>query len=276
LWEKKDKHCDPRKRADRPLGSWWDHVILDAESRLIVSMVVGRRTAETVHATWQDYFARTDGDLPLLITTDEYPAYFTIIVAVYGVPKEELELTPAEREEYDYAGMPDVYFPVEIAYTTVHKERAHGRVVRVEPRVVLGTEAQVEEVLAQGSTAPTINVSYVERWNGTQRHINARKARKVYTFSKDWVFHVAVTWLCVTAYNWCWAPRTLREQVSAEPARYRPRTPAMMSGLATQPWTLAQVLQCPVYRDPNQSKNRRKRKNQAKRQRRKRLRAEGR
>jgi hypothetical protein len=259
LWGKKDKHCDPARPADRTLGSWWDHVIVDAESRLIVSLVVGRRTSATALATWLDYYARTDGELPLLITTDEYPVYFSTIVSVYGVPKGALELTPEQRVAYDYDGMPEVYFPVEIAYTTVHKERAQGRVVGVEQRIVLGTTKQVEAVLAEGSTAPTINVSYVERWNGTQRHWNARKARKVYTFSKDWVFHVAVTWLVVTAYNWCWTPRTLREQVAAEPARYRQRTPAMVAGLAAAPLTLQQVLTCPVYKDHGKARNKRKR-----------------
>ena len=33
MWGKKDKHCDPEQSADRTLGSWWDHVIVDAESR---------------------------------------------------------------------------------------------------------------------------------------------------------------------------------------------------------------------------------------------------
>jgi hypothetical protein len=259
LWEKKDKHCDPEQPADRTLGGWWDHVIVDAESRLIVSLVVGRHTADTALETWLDYYARSDGDLPLLITTDEYPVYFSTLVTVYGVPKEELELTPEEREEFDYDGMPAVYFPVEIAYTTVHKERAQGRVVSVEQRIVLGSKQQGEAVLAEGNTAPTINVSYVERWNGTQRRFNARKARKVYTFSKDWLFHVAVTWLVVTAYNWCWTPRTLREQVQADPPRYRPRTPAMLAGLATEPWTLRQLLTCPVYRTHVKPKNKRKR-----------------
>jgi hypothetical protein len=99
----------------------------------------------------------------------------------------------------------------------------------------------------------------VERWNGTQRRFNARKARKVYTFSKDWLFPVAVTWLVVTAYNWCWTPRTLREQVQADPPRYRQRTPAMLAGLARGPWTLRQLLTCPVYRTHVKPKNERKR-----------------
>lgn len=208
---------------------------------------------------------RTDGDLPALITTDEYAASFTALVCTYGVRKEELELTDAERVEFDYDTLPPLYFPVEIAYATVPKERARGHVVRVAPRVVLGTAQQVEAVLTAGSTAPSITVSYRERCHGTQRHFNARKARKVYTFSKDWLLHVAVTWLCVVAYNWCWTPRTLREHVQVEPPRYRPRTPAMVAGLAEEPWTLGRVMSRPVYRGHSNPKRRKRRRRKAKR-----------
>jgi hypothetical protein len=269
LWEKKDKHCDPAAPADQQLGSWWDHVLLDAESKLIVTLKVGRRTLKTTLEAFADYYARTDGYLPELITTDEYAAYDTALVQTYGVPQEEFkrQLTAAEREEL--AGvleeMPPVYIPEEIGYATVPKERAQGRVVRVAPRVVLGTEKQMEAVLAEGTTAPTINVSYVERSHGTQRHCNARKARKVYTFSKEWLFPVAVTWLCVVAYNWCWAPRTLREPVQAQPPRYRQRTPAMVAGLAEESWTLHEVLAYRVYPKEDRPKKRKRRRRKGKR-----------
>ena len=247
-WEKKDKHCDPSDPADRCCGSYWDHILLDPESKLIVTLVVGRRTADTACEAFLDFYTRTDGQLPELITTDEYAPYFTVIVSVYGVRKEELELTEAEKEAVDWKQLPPLYFPVEIAYATVHKEREKGRVVRVEPRVLLGTPAQVEEALRQGTTAKTINTSYVERWNGTNRHFNARKARKVYTFSKDLFLHVAVTWLVVVFYNFAWKPYPLREQIQADPPRYHYRTPAMAAGLVSEPWTLQVILRYPIYR----------------------------
>jgi hypothetical protein len=213
-----------------------------------VTLIVGRRTADTACEAFLDFYTRTDGQLPELITTDEYASYFTVIVSVYGVCKEDLELTEAEKEALGWEQMPPLYFPVEIAYATVHKERAKGRVVRVEPRVLLGTPAQVEETLSQGTTARTINTSYVERWNGTNRHFNARKARKVYTFSKDVVFHRAVTWLVVVFYNFAWTPHPLREQIQANPPRYHYRTPAMAAGLAPEPWPLQVILGYPIYR----------------------------
>src|SRR4051794_25068779 len=75
LWEKKDKHCDPDDPADRQQGSFWDHVLLDPETKLIVSLVVGRRTAATAAAAFQDFYERTEGNLPELITTDAYAPY---------------------------------------------------------------------------------------------------------------------------------------------------------------------------------------------------------
>lgn len=231
----------------------------------MVSLVVGRRTSATFQTVFRDFYDRTDGYLPELIITDEYSAYFTVIIAMYGVAKEDLELTEAEKEAYGWTEMPPVYLPVEINYATVHKERANGRMVRVEPRVVLGTAQQIQAVLDAGDTAPTINVSYVERYHGTQRHFNARKKRKAYTFSKDAVFHGAVTWLVVTAYNWCWKPRTLRVQTQENPPRYEYRTPAQVAGLAVAPWDLQQVLAYPIYRERPPSKKRKRRRRKAKR-----------
>lgn len=262
-WEKKDKNCDASDPADRERGSYWDHVLLDADSRLIVSLVVGRRTAETLQQAWTDFYQRTDGALPALITTDEYAAYIRVIVSTYGVRKEDLEMTEAEKEQYDWDAMPAVYFPVEIAYATVHKEREQGRVVRVEQRVIFGTAKQVTEALAAGTTAPSINTSYIERWNGTQRNFNARKRRKTYGFSKELVFHVAVTWLCVVAYNFAWMPRTLRQRVQDDPPRYSYRSPAMAAGLTEQPWSLEQILRYPMYQQRSQRKKRKRRKRKA-------------
>jgi hypothetical protein len=247
MWGKKDKNCDPDDPADDPRGSWWDHVILDTKSRLIVSLIVGRRTLETLVSAWADFYERTDGGLPALVTTDEYAAYPTALVRTYGVPKGALELSAREKEELDTKSMPAVYFPEEINHATVHKEREGGRVVKIEQRIARGSKKAVDAVLKAGSTAPTINVSYVERCHGTQRHFNARKARKVYTFSKELAFHMAVTWLCVVFYNFGWAVRTLRQQTQVKPPRYQQRTPAIVAELTDHPWTLKEILARPFF-----------------------------
>ena len=81
--------------------------------------------------------------------------------------------------------------------------------VEIGTRVVFGTMAAVLLALGMSKVSRAINTSFVERQNGTDRHRNARKARKTYRFSKDWRYHEAVTYLTLYGYNFCWPVRTL-------------------------------------------------------------------
>ena len=83
--------------------------------------------------------------------------------------------------------------------------------VEIGTRVVFGTMAAVAAALGRSRVSRAINTSFVERQNGTDRHRNARKARKTYRFSKDWRYHEAVTYFTMYSYNFCWPVRTLRE-----------------------------------------------------------------
>jgi IS1 family transposase len=254
LWEKKDKHCDPDDPADAEQGSYWDHVIIDPETKLIVSMVVGRRNADTVVQVFTDFYDRTGGYLPELITTDEYAVYKTVILDTYGVWRQEMDLTEAEKEEMKDV-LDEYAFPEEIAYATVHKERVSGRVVAVTKRIVFGTEEQVETVLAESAQSQTINTSFIERSHGTQRQFNARKKRKAYTFSKELSFHENCAWLVVLWYNFGWCVRTLRKKVQEAPPRYKQRTPAMAAGLADHAWSMHELLSFPIYPPQNDPKS---------------------
>jgi hypothetical protein len=254
LWGKKDKQCDPADPDDAEQGSYWDHAIIDPETKLIISLVVGRRNADTVVQVFTDFYDRTDGCLPELITTDGYAVYETVILDTYGLWREELELTAEEEAEFDRVGMPEFYFPVEITYARVLKEKEGSRVVGVTSEVVLGSEEQAEKTLEESERSETINTSFMERWFGTQRQFNGRKKRKAYTFSKELSFHEASTWLVVVWYNFGWCVRTLRQQVQEDPPRYHYRTPAMAAGLADHPWTMHELLCYPLYppKDPPQ------------------------
>src|SRR2546423_9638768 len=85
---KKEQHCDPDKPADARQGDNWDHVALDPENRLVVSVVPGKRTEAKVHQLVRDFRARTFGRIMNLMTSDEYPAYQAAITAAYGVARE--------------------------------------------------------------------------------------------------------------------------------------------------------------------------------------------
>jgi IS1 family transposase len=222
-------------------------VIIDPETKLVVSLVVGRRNADTVVQVFTDFYDRTEGCLPELICTDEYAVYETVIIDTYGVWREELQLTAFEEAEFEQNGMPEFYFPVEITYATVHKEREGGRVVKVTEELVLGNEEQLEQTLAESERSQTVNTSFAERYHGTHRHFNARKKRKAYTFSKELSLHKACTWLVVVWYNFGWCVRTLRQKVQEKPRRYLKRTPAMAAGLTDHAWTMRELLCYPLY-----------------------------
>ncbi len=255
MWGKKDKRCNPLDPGDAGQGSYWDHVIIDPGTKLVISMVVGPRNADTVVHVFTDYFGRTDGSLPQLISTDEYAAYQTVILDTYGVWwRDEMGLTPEEVEDFEGTDMPEFYFPEEITYARVHKRREGGRVVEVTGEVVLGSDKQAEEVLAESGTSEAINTSFIERWFGTQRQFNARKRRKSYTFSKELGYHEACTWLVVTWYNFGWCVRTLRQKVQRTPPRYRQRTPAMAAGLSDHCWSMEELLRHPLYPKERQEK----------------------
>ena len=247
MWGKKDKQCDPDNPDDAEQGSYWDHVIIDPETKLIVSLVVGRRNADTVVQVFTDFYDRTNGALPELIATDGYAVYEAVILDTYGVWREDLGLTRAEEAEFDRQGMPAFYFPVEITYARVLKEKEGGCVVEVNSEVVLGSQEQAEETLAESERSQTINTSFVERYHGTQRQFNARKKRKTYTFSKELSFHEACMWLVVVWYNFGWCVRTLREKVQQDPPRYHYRTPAMVAELTDHAWTMHELLCYPLY-----------------------------
>jgi hypothetical protein len=210
-------------------------------------MVVGRRTAETVVQVFADFYDRTDGALPQLITTDGYAVYETVILDTYGAWQEEWELTPQEEAELGVEQLPEFYFPVEITYARVLKEKQGSRVLAVTSEVVLGTEEQAEEAVEESEQSETINMSFMERWFGTQRQFNGRKKRKAYTFSKELSFHEAATWLVVMWYNFGWCVRTLRQKVRDDPPQYHNRTPAMAAGLTDRVWTMRDLLSYPLY-----------------------------
>jgi IS1 family transposase len=247
LLEKKDKQCDPEDPDDAEQGSYWDHVIIDPETKLIISLVVGRRNADTVVQIFTDFYDRTGGYLPELICTDGYGVYEAVILDTYGVWREERERTPEEEAAFDRQEMPSFCFPPEITYARVVKEKENGRVVQVTSEVVLGSVEQAEETLAESEHSQTINTSFVERYHGTQRQFNGRKKRKAYTFSKELSFHEACTWLVVVWYNFGWCVRTLRQKVQEDPPRYHYRTPAMAAGLADRAWTMHELLGYPLY-----------------------------
>ena len=170
-----------------------------------------------------------------LITTDGYPAYEEAILNAYGET-----VTPPRTGKPGRPQAPYKVAPEGLNYAVVEKTREKGRVVKIVTRVVFGTMAAVAGALGLSSASRAVNTPFVERQNGTDRHRNARKARKTYRFSKDWRYHEAVTYLSMYTYNFCWPVRTLR--IKDEQGCWQNRSPAMAAGLTDHVWSISEWL----------------------------------
>jgi IS1 family transposase len=232
---KKEKHCDDDDPEDHFRGDCWDHVAFDPEHRLVVSVVPGERTAESVEELVGDVKQRLGGRAPALITTDEYSAYEGAILEAFGA-----EVVPPRTGRPGRPRSPYKVAPEGLNYATVHKTRKKGRVVSVETRVIFGTEATVASALEASAVSHTVNTAFVERHNGTDRNRNARRARKTYRFSKDWWIHRAASFFSKYSYNFCWPVRTLKAEDGAA------QTPAMLAKLADHVWTLLEWIRRPA------------------------------
>jgi hypothetical protein len=196
------------------------------------------RDAESVREVVDEVKDRTGGLVLDLVTSDDYPAYETALLNAYG---QEVATTATGRPSRKM--VPQKVPPPGMNYATVEKRREKGRVVEIVTRVVFGTMTAVQAALAKSKVSRRINTSFLERQNATDRHHNARKVRKTYTFSKDWGVHEAMTYLTKYSYNFCWPVRTLRERDTD--GRWRQRTPAMAAGLADHVWTMREWIRMP-------------------------------
>lgn len=267
---KKQAHCDVEQdRADHQKGDCWDHLAFDPEHRLVLDVEFGKRSATQVLALLKRVKTRLADRTPRLVTSDEFPSYATLLPRVW--PGAQPPLKPdgrRPRHGRPCAPPPQPQPDPALNYATVCKQRTEGRVTSVRTQVVFGTEASVAEALAKSKASTAVNTSFLERHNATDRHRNARKARRTYRFSKCWETHAAVGRFTLFTYNFCSKVRSLRQRrrrrrrrkgggpnmpargrqrrATRSAAGYRARTPAMAAGLTDQVWPLAQWLARPV------------------------------
>lgn len=228
---KKEKHCDSDNPDDQSQGDNWDHTAIDPESRLLLSLVPGKRTAENCDKVIADVKNRTNGRTDLLFTSDEHSPYKTAIEKNYGQ-----EVPQMKQPKSGHLPNSKKEIPKDLCYATVCKTREKGRVVKIIKTIVFGTTELLKTLLARSTVSTTINTSFVERNNGTDRGQNSRKARKSYCFSKDWAMHNTISYFIGFSYNFCWTVRTLRQKDSND--QWHNRTPAMTAGLSDHIWSM--------------------------------------
>jgi len=139
--------------------------------------------------------------------------------------------------------MPRLVPPEDLVYAMVHKTREGGQGVDVSLRRVFGTKKQLESALKASEVSSHINTTFIERFNGTARQHNSRKARKVYTFSKEFEQHVAMSWFAASYYNFCRPHLGLRTKTAG---RWTKRTPAIAAKISDHVWSLPEFMRYPL------------------------------
>jgi hypothetical protein len=136
-----------------------------ADSKLVVSLIVGKRTYEQTLALVQDAHARLrPGHLPAIFT-DAFASYESALLAVFGrrYPTKGRGRRPVTRWRQG------------LAYWQVKKSYKGSRIDRVEVRAIHGKARLAHVLYLLGYKQ--INTSVVERHNGTSRLRNQRKVR---------------------------------------------------------------------------------------------------
>jgi hypothetical protein len=206
---------------------------------LLLALEPGKRDGATCERLIRQVQTRTGGRTDLLITSDEHAPYETSIGVVYGV-----EQPRPRRPGPGRPPKPVKVVPPDLCYATVRKRRQKGRVVEVVRTLVFGALCLLAARLSRSTASTTINTSFVERNNGTDRHQNSRKRRKTYGFSKELTMHRAASYFIGYTYNFCWAVRTLR--IRQPDGTWMARTPAMAAGLSDHVWSTKEWITYPA------------------------------
>ena len=172
-----------------------------------------------------------------LFVSDELPHYGTVL--------EELFHTLIPSVPTGKPGRPlnpERVIDADLIYATVHKTRQGMKVVKVERKVVHGTEQQVQKRL-DDSPSHTINTAYIERSNLDWRLWDAHLARKAPTVARSMRWLKAKFAICVASYNLIRPHETLSR---GEDRVFRSRTPAMAARVTDHRWTFSESLDYPM------------------------------
>jgi transposase-like protein/IS1 family transposase len=191
-----------RKTDSDEVGDQWIFVAIDAESKLVPSFYVGKRTKQATSAFLWDLYKRLSG--PVQLTTDGLIHYSRAVPECFGLDVDFAQLVKLFG---DYG--------------------QHSPEGRYSP-------SPIKEVISKvriGKPAPEhISTSYVERQNLTMRMNMRRLTRLTNGFSKKLENLKAAVALHFAYYNLCRIHTKLRV------------TPAMEAGITNHCWSIAELL----------------------------------
>jgi IS1 family transposase len=177
----KQRNVKAMKATVEGAGDAWTWTAIDADSKLIISYLVGGRDADYAREFMEDVAFRLANRVQL--TTDGHGAYLKAVDGAFGI-------------DVDYAMLVKIYGK--------SPEAAKGR---YSPAECIG--AKKEPITGRPDRAH-ISTSYVERSNLTMRMSMRRFTRLTNAFSKKLDNHIHMLSLYFVFYNFCRIHKTLR------------------------------------------------------------------
>jgi IS1 family transposase len=200
----KQKNVPEAHKGEFGYGDVWTWVALDADSKLVVTWLVGERKLHDCWTFIEDLKGRVSGRIQL--STDAHQTYRSVVGLVF------------KPGDVDWAQLIKQY-----------RTQSLGQ-GRYSPPVCIGTKTKVR----LGDPDPAkVSTSYVERQNLTMRMGMRRFTRLTNGFSKKIESHTAAVALHFMHYNFVRPHKTL--------ANPYPCTPAMAANVTDHVWSLADI-----------------------------------
>ena len=177
----KAKNVASAKAAPDNAGDTWTWTGIDADSKLIVSWLVGGRDGEYAMAFMDDLRSRLANRVQL--TTDGHKVYLQAVEGAFG-------------DDVDYAILHKVYGNT--------PESAKGK---YSPAECIGTQ---KHRITGEPDIKHVSTSFIERSNLTMRMHNRRFTRLTNAFSKKFESHVHMVAIWTVWYNWVRIHKSLR------------------------------------------------------------------
>lgn len=177
----KARNVETAKAAPADAGDVWTWTAIEAETKLIISYLVGSRDANCATEFMFDVKDRVANRVQ--ITTDGHKAYLDAVDYAF-------------HHEVDYAQLVKLYGP-----------GPEGTTRRYSPAECVGTR---KRALIGSPDKSLVSTSYVERQNLTMRMSMRRFTRLTNGFSKKLENHVHALALYFAFYNFCRIHKTLR------------------------------------------------------------------
>lgn len=198
----KDKNLPDELQGKFGFGSVWTWTAIDADTKLMISWLVGERSAPYAMKFISDLASRLANRVQL--TTDGHRPYLQAVDKAFG-------------SEIDYAMLEKIYAA----------PPQEGTTTRYSPAVCCGT---VTRKIMGDPNEGHISTSYAERMNLTIRMMNRRFTRLTNAHSKKVANHIHFLALTFMWYNFARINQTLRI------------TPAMAAGVSDHVWSVEEII----------------------------------